>query len=186
MPPLYKIDLLTDDRPLAGPKAGDTIQLPTFQPDVRGLKMPTGPLQSYKVVAVLDRSDERDLDPNGTYVRPYQISLEPADETDTASQDTRQVNTNEATDDDDYIKACQFQTINFYDESLKRPVILLYVLGVDGAIHEFANGTRSRSRNLSPRRLAVARQGLAVQSVRGGRRGLLAAASARKFSYAKR
>jgi hypothetical protein len=45
------------------------------------------------------------------------------------------------------IKACDFQVINFFDQNapntdgkLGREIVLLYALGEDGIVREFANG----------------------------------------------
>ena len=38
------------------------------------------------------------------------------------------------------IKATQFEVVSFYDELAKRQFIILYSLGADGIIREYANG----------------------------------------------
>jgi hypothetical protein len=38
---------------------------------------------------------------------------------------------------EDYVRATQFQAINFFDPAQQRQVVLLYALGEDGIVREF-------------------------------------------------
>lgn len=38
------------------------------------------------------------------------------------------------------IEVTQFQVVTFYDQKLKQQIIMLYALGEDGIVREFANG----------------------------------------------
>jgi hypothetical protein len=40
----------------------------------------------------------------------------------------------------DLVRAVDFKVVDFFDPELKRQIILLYALGEDGIVHEFANG----------------------------------------------
>ena len=40
----------------------------------------------------------------------------------------------------EYLKVCQFHAVHFHDKELKREVVILYALTVDGIIREYTNG----------------------------------------------
>lgn len=39
-----------------------------------------------------------------------------------------------------YVKVCQFEVVDFYDQKNKQHVIIMYSLGEDGIIREFTGG----------------------------------------------
>jgi hypothetical protein len=39
-----------------------------------------------------------------------------------------------------YVRAVDFKLVDFFDKEAKRQIILIYTLGEDGIVREFANG----------------------------------------------